>query len=28
MQIVAAYQLCNPKQRTTMGETVWDQHSR
>jgi hypothetical protein len=27
MRIVAVYQPCNPKQRTTVEETVWDQHS-
>jgi hypothetical protein len=27
MGIVTAYQLCNPKQRTTVGKIVWDQHS-
>ncbi len=27
-RVMSAYQPCNPKWRTTMGETVWDQHSR
>jgi hypothetical protein len=26
--VILAYQPCNPKRRTTRGETVWDQHTR
>jgi hypothetical protein len=28
IRVITAYQPCNPKRRTTRGETVWDQHTR